>query len=304
MSEKRSIRLKESTPHTDVWRTPSKAYLEGTDGTLGEGPWHCRIDEHGFLRTGNETSPEYPGIVFLGGSFVESMFNPEDQRFISQLERRLNSDGINVRCLNGGYSGSTTLQLLNVLLNKVVPLVGRGGTVVFFVPVGSDLSIYFRPHSYWYPTDRYAPLLPPFTPEAADLPRGGSGLASLLRLVAAAASEFGLNLIFVSSPHREGSRSTDAHLARMLTDSQLASVQHRIAEVQTAIVQVAAETGVPLLDAATAFLDKPHAFYDEWHLNDSGQELFASWMYESLAPLLAGLGVGAEPNSASMSRAG
>lgn len=286
MSERRTIRLKESTPHSDRWRTPTKGYLDGTDGSLGEGPWRLRTDEHGFIETGNQTSPDWPGIVFLGDSFVESTFSPESDRFVSRVERHLNGEGTNVRCLNGGYSGSTTLQLFNVLINKVIPLVGRGGTVVFFIPIASDLPIYFRPHSYWYPTDRFAPLVPPFTPPAPDLPRGVAALESLLRLVISAAEEFDINLVLITSPHRHAERGQDAYLDRILTEAQANSLATRRRDVIGAAISVAEATGVKFLDAASAFVQHPDKFYDEVHLNDQGQEWFAEWLHAELGPLL------------------
>ena len=253
--------------------------------------------------TGNETKAEWPGVVFLGDSFVESIYVAESDRFVSQLERSLHHCLINIRCLNGGYSGSTTLQLLNVLLNKIVPLIGKGGTVVFFVPVGSDLPIYFRPHSYWYPTDRYSPVLPPSIPASTNMPHGVSALSSLLRLVAATAEEFELNLIFVASPHREAERSQDPYLARMLTEPQDRSIKQRHRAIHAAISRVAAETGTPMLDAASAFAAKPEAFYDEVHLNELGQKAFSEWLYEEIKPILlsitSGVGIGAFADSKS-----
>lgn len=278
------------------------SYRAKTDGSLGDGPWRCRSDADGFLITGNETAADAAPIVFLGDSFVESMYNPESVRFVSVAERALNAQGWNVRCLNGGYSGSTTLQLFNVLMNKVVPLVGRGGTVVFFVPVGSDIPIYFRPHSYWYPTDRYAPILPPFTPAGSDIPNGGSALESLLRLVVAAARELELNLILVSSPHRHSERGDDPYLDRLLSDEQDRSLKQRHAVIHAATQRAASETGVHFLDGTVAFLEHPDAFYDEVHLNDAGQGAFAEWLLVRLRTILLELADGLSDESIPIQR--
>ncbi|MFJ4167921.1 SGNH/GDSL hydrolase family protein [Paenarthrobacter sp. NPDC089714] len=281
MSERRFIRLKESTPNLDGMRARPEGYLEATDGTVGDGPWRVRTDEHGFIVTGNDVAAGAPPLVFIGDSFVEATFTPESIRFVSQVERHLQSDGLNFRCLNGGYSGATTLQLFNVFLNKVVPLVGRGGKVVFFLPQ-SDLPIYFRPHSYWYPTDRYAPLLPPVEPAATDLPRGSSALTAILGLAVWAAQEFGIDLILVSSPHRNATREEDAYLARRISADQHLSLAQRRQDIRTAVHKFVATSGVTFIDADTEFLDKPSAFYDELHLNDSGHDIFAAWLADQL----------------------
>jgi len=286
VSDRRLIRLKESTPNLDSMRDRPNGYLEATDGTVGEGPWRVRTDEHGFIMTGNEVPAEAPPMVFLGDSFVEATFTPEDVRFVSQVERHLLSDGLGFRCLNGGYSGATTLQLFNVFLNKVVPLVGRGGRVVFFLPQ-SDLPIYFRPHSYWYPTDRYAPLLPPVEPTAKELPKGSSALTAILGLAVWAAQEFEIDLVLVTSPHRHATRQNDPYLEKRISQDQHDSLVQRREDIRSAVRQFVANSGVKFIDADTEFLDKPWTFYDELHLNDEGHDLFAAWLADQLRLLIA-----------------
>ncbi len=285
MSERRYISLKESTANLDGMRNRPDGYLEATDGTIGDGPWRVRTDEHGFIMTGNEPSEGAPPIVFLGDSFVEATFTPEDVRFVSQVERHLASAGLNVRCLNGGYSGATTLQLFNVFLNKIVPLVGRGGTVVFFLPQ-SDLPIYFRPHSYWYPTERYAPVLPPVEPTAPELPKGSGALTSILGLAVWAAQEFDIDFILVTSPHRNASREHDSYLERRISEDQHVSLVQRREDIRGAVRGFVATSGVKFIDADQEFLDKPSAFYDDLHLNDGGHDLFSAWLADQLRILI------------------
>ncbi|RNL49466.1 SGNH/GDSL hydrolase family protein [Arthrobacter oryzae] len=248
-----------------------------------------RSDRNGFIVTGNDVPVDHPGVLFLGDSFVESMFIPESVRFVSGVERILNSRGVGVRCLNGGYSGTSTLQLVNVLLNKVVPLVGCGGTVVFFVPQ-SDVPIFRSEASYWHLSDRYSPVIPPFEPEAAVMPKGQPATESLLRLAVTVAREFGARLILVTSPYRYAPRDEDPYLARMLTVEAYNSMMRRRAALGAAAVNVAAETGVDFIDAMAAFMDHPEAFYDELHLNDEGQAVFAEWLAGRLTPMLQDVG--------------
>lgn len=286
VSDRRFIRLKETAPNQDVMRARPEGYLEATDGTVGDGPWRVRTDRHGFIMTGNDIREDVPPLVFLGDSFVESTFTPEGVRFVSHVERLFADHGIEYRCLNGGYSGATTLQLFNVFLNKIVPLVGRGGRIVFFLPQ-SDLPIYFRPHSYWYPTDRYATVLPPFEPEAMDLPKGPRALTSILGLAVWAAREFDIGLVLVTSPHRHGSRERDKFLAERISEEQHQSLLQRRAEIRQAVQSFALDSGVVLIDADAEFLERPEIFYDELHLNDVGHSIFAPWLAKQLLPHLA-----------------
>lgn len=286
MSERRYIRLKETTPGMDVVRELPAGYVESTDGGVGAGPFRVRTDEHGFIMTGND-APDGPPLVFLGDSFVEATFTPEQTRFVSQVERNLAAAGMPFRCLNGGYSGTTTLQLFNVFLNKIVPIVGRGGAVVFFIPQ-SDLPIYFRPESYWYPTDRYAPVLPPFNPTASDIPKGGDGLASLLRLTIMAADQFGIRLLLVSSPHRHTEPGNDPYLDARLPLEQRQSLSTRRAEIRRSISEVTGESSATFFDADADLMPHPEFFYDELHLNDEGHHAFSDWLSARLQEALSG----------------
>lgn len=286
MSSRRVIRLKETSPGLDELRPRPEGYLEQTDGTVGEGPWPVRTDEHGFIATGNDIPEDLPGIVFLGDSFVEATFTPERTRFVSIVERELQRHGHHVRCLNGGYSGATLLQLFNVFINKVVPLVGKGGTVVLCIPQ-SDIPIYFRPQSYWYPTDRYSPVLPPFEPVAESLPKGREATASILRLLISAAEEFGISLILVSSPHRHSNWEDDEYYQRVMVQEQHDSLTERRRDIRAAIAQVVRETRAPFIDADAELMKSPDWFYDELHLNDEGHEKFAALIMGKLPTLIS-----------------
>lgn len=286
MSSVRTIRLKETAPAIDVMRERPEGFLESTDGSVGAGPWRVRSDENGFIMTGNDISLGERPIVFLGDSFVEATFTPEDVRFVSQVERILVERNAGLRCLNGGYSGATTLQLFNVFLNKIIPLVGRSGRVVFFIPQ-SDLPIYFRSQSYWYPSERFAPILPPFEPEATDVPKGSDALTSLLGLAVWAAREFDIELVLVSSPHRGGPREEDAYIAQRLSEDQYASLYERRADIRLAVNEFVRNSGVSFIDADAEFSTKPGIFYDELHMNDAGHGIFASWLAEQLLVRLA-----------------
>lgn len=285
MADGRAIRLKEMAAGIDTHRVPPVGYLDGTDGSLGEGPWRVRTDEHGFIVTGNEVESTDDRLLFLGDSFVESIFCEEPRRFVSQIERGLRDAGMGKQCLNGGYSGATTLQLLNVFLNKAVPIVGIGGAVVLFVPQ-SDISIFFQAHSYWFPTDRYAPVVPHFEPTAEQLPHGRQAVAGVLELIALAAKRFGIHLIVVSAPHRHREPGSDAYLDRFLGPEQFASLRQRRVQFRAGIAEATERSGVTYVDADAAFLSRPELFYDELHLNDAGQDAFSDWLLPRLTQSL------------------
>jgi hypothetical protein len=277
---KRAIRLKEMEPGTSRLLTPSELQHEVSDLSLTPGSYPCNADEYGFLSTGNVGFTNDPPIVFMGGSFVESAFSTEEDRFVSQVERKLAARGARHQCLNAGYSGSSTLHLYNSLLNKVYPHVGPGGKVVFFVP-HSDRDSMYRPGSYWNGTKRGATILPEREPKAsAAIPDGVASTAALLRIVAHTSRQLGLDLVFVTCPFRNASFDTDAVLRRTYRRNRQAfnqSLQRR-KELCEVARMVGAETGTRVIDGEHFLDQKPECFYDELHLNREGQGIFSDFL--------------------------
>ncbi|UWX96112.1 hypothetical protein N2K95_10515 [Arthrobacter zhaoxinii] len=284
---KRYIRLKEYTPRSDQWITPSPEYLSGTDGTLQVGPFRCRSDENGFIQTGNPSLPGTQPVVFLGDSFVESLYAPEHDRFVSVVERTLRSKGHNVQCMNGGYSGSTTLQLLNVLVNKVYPLVGPGGTVVLFAP-HSDRDYLYKQGTYWSDTARGATILPPGEPGHPEIPRGQAAAVMVLRLLATAAQQLGIRLVLATAPYRTGEYDTDPLFPLRYhgrSDWFRVGMTRRRHWIST-IEDTAAEFNLPMIRAEEFIGGDPTCFYDELHLNALGQARVAAYVSEKLGDLM------------------
>ena len=53
-----------------------------------------------------------PVVLFFGDSITRGQGVPEEQAFPALLERKLNDEGLDVRCINGGVSGDTTASAL------------------------------------------------------------------------------------------------------------------------------------------------------------------------------------------------
>lgn len=285
MADKRSIRLKEMMPNVDRMSAPLPSYRTGSDDTLDAGPFKVRTDHNGFIQTGNGDRDILEPLTFLGDSFVESMYSTESTRFVSGVERGLDDAGHRYKCLNGGYSGASSLQLVNVLLNKIYPLVGNGRTVVFFGPQ-SDYHIYGAPATYWHPTERYAPILPPLEPEATDMVRGFEITKRMLKIAVEVSKQLNIRLIFATSPFRSAPLGDDSWLQGHLPGEVYTTVQARRGLYTEKVREAARETGTPLLDGEAALRGQHHLFYDELHLNEKGQAEFTPWLTGELAKIL------------------
>lgn len=267
---KRYIRLKEVAPGTDRTFTPTEAQLETTDGSPKGQKFRCRADNNGFIMTGNQIDTKQT-IVFMGDSFVESMFAQEDQRFVSRVERQLG-----IKCHNAGYSGSTSLQLLNSLMNKVFAAVGPYTTVVLFPP-HSDRDNIYKDGRYWNNSERGASILPVSEPGHENIPEGLESFHQILRIIVAASKELKLRLILATTPYRIADFSHDAPLRRLYRrNGELyhLGLQRRI-DFCNSTRNVAVATDTPLIDVEAVLGGNPDCFYDELHLNALGHAAVA-----------------------------
>lgn len=268
---KRSIRLKEHEPDSSREIVPAPQFVARADDSLGSGPFLLRADANGMIVTGNEVVPDAVPVALLGGSFVESSFSAEDERFVSRAERALGG----VRFLNGAYSGATSLHLLNTLVNKIFPLVGARAKVIVFVGQ-SDINVLEDQGTYWAKTQRWAPLLPEVQP--ALLPdETRESTQKVLRILVGAAQTLGIDLILATSPFREGDFSTDPVLRgifRRNADRYREVLELRL-RLGDDVRAVAEATGTDLMDFQQMVGGRSDWFYDDLHLNPAGQENFA-----------------------------
>lgn len=281
---KRSIRLKEHTPLSYKVHTPSDLYRETSDSTLGKGPFIARADADGFLRTGNDTAESSPKVIILGGSFIESMFVPENIRFPSILERRLAVAGHPRKILNGGYSGNNTLQIIQSVISKL-PSIVDDDTIVLLSIGQSDAEVLLTPGTYWSPKPRIAPIQPPsrWTDRPDSSPE--EALRSVTRLLISSAQTLGLNTGVIVSGFRDGDFSFDPvlrHTHRRNRESYKRMVRMR-RMIQSVGTEVALEAGLPTFDAHQATNGgAPDLYYDNMHLNERGQEVMAAALEEWL----------------------
>lgn len=278
MSEARQIRLKEREPLTSKEIYPTPEFMERSDHTLASGPFLIRTDKDGFILTGSDKPATDTPIALIGGSFVESSFCDEGSRFIDLAEKELPG----YRLLNGGYSGSTTLQLFNSMVSKIFPIIGVGGTLVFFVGQ-SDADVFNRPGSYWTNERLWSPVTPGFEPHAS-LPEGETGLRQLLTIVIDTSRTLGINLILASSPFRHGDFSHDAVLRKIFRRNRDAFKQRqKVRElIREITLEVAHEKDADVIDFQKLTGGEPSWFYDDLHLNRIGHKNFSSVLASEL----------------------
>lgn len=279
----RYIRLKEQVPLRSSDLIPPVSYRETADESLGSGPFRMEIDKDGFIKTGNKIGADAHRIVVLGDSFVESSYAIDHERFVAKAERLLNRENRNVQLHNGGYSGTTALQMSNTLLAKAYPIVGSTGTVVIFA-TQSDINALDMDGGYWGKHKRYQAVVPAPEPVAADLAVGLDAARRVYTCIASIAISLGMNLIFATTPFRMDDFNIEGPLRKAYSGSSEIYerfLKNRIALSQV-VREVAAATGSPLIDGEAYVGGNPDYFYDELHLNSYGQAQFGIYFKEQL----------------------
>lgn len=288
---KRAIRLKEQTPGIDVELVPPEPYLRRTDGSLDGWPFRLRTSGNGFILTGDPRgdAPAERGrqLFVLGDSFVESSYAPESERWVAAAESLLRRAGSVVTAHNAGYSGATSLQLFNVLINKVMPLATWDDHAVFFVPQ-NDYDVLYNESAYWIGTDRHSPIVPANGAVGESVDKlDHERLYALLHLIVDAAERFDVPISIATSPFRRSEYADDRFWTKLGIDQS--TVRRRI-DMRTALMDAVRRFSdvrqVPFFDADRVVGGAPSMFYDELHLNRDGQRAFAAAFSEWASGLL------------------
>ena len=153
--ERRYDRLKEYRPGKSMLLSFPRNHLPYTDNVFTK-KYRFKIDNNGFIGPSRKYARPDKVIVFLGGSTTECMFVDEDQRLpyvAGQILERETGDKIN--SYNGGMSGNNSLNAIDILINKVIPL--KPDVVVFMENI-NDLSTLLYEGTYW--NKQYGPVAP------------------------------------------------------------------------------------------------------------------------------------------------
>lgn len=282
---KRFVRLREHAPGSDRRLTPTSSQRENSNG-LGEGPFRVRTDENGYILTGNEVCSNLKTIV-LGDSFIECSFLHEEQRICSVLEALDNVAGSEIvgNVLNGGYSGATTIHLLNVLLNKVFS--DPPDRLVFVLPA-NDAVVHRFSSVYWNTSEHYGVIYPPdrekATSEMGGYAKGiGADCRRLVYLIIEACRMFSVDLSLATFPHMHRFDAWPFMERKYPSRAWFDAVCLARKELNEIVRGLSVERGIRLIDLERILNGSPEFFYDELHVNSAGSEFTARAMYEAVS---------------------
>lgn len=142
---KRSVRLSEYAPLSTHSSTPSDAWMMRTDSLLKK-DYRWQIDEDGFIYPSRVHDDPDLKIVFLGGSTTECVYVDEKNKWPYLVGRLLENKHGKVNSYNSGVIGDNSLQLINILLNKIIPV---NPDIVVMMETLNDLTILMYEGDYW-----------------------------------------------------------------------------------------------------------------------------------------------------------
>ena len=154
-AERRYAKLKEYRPGTRLLLSFPRNLLPYTDNVFTK-QYRFAIDNNGFVAPSRKYEAPDKVIVFLGGSTTECMFVDEDHRMpyvAGQILEKETGDKIN--SYNGGMSGNNSLNAIDILINKVIPL--KPDVVVFMENI-NDLSTLLYEGTYWNKNKARSPI--------------------------------------------------------------------------------------------------------------------------------------------------
>jgi lysophospholipase L1-like esterase len=155
-TDRRYINLREFLPSIDVVEVPQTKTVQESDG-LVQKEYRVRTDANGFILPYHQDGRPDLTLVFLGGSTTACIFVEEENRFPYLVGNLLEQmTGKKITSINGGVSGSNTLNSIDVLLNKVIPL--KPDAVVMMHNI-NDLICLAYDKTYWSRNPSRGPIV-------------------------------------------------------------------------------------------------------------------------------------------------
>jgi len=143
--KKRAIVLREFRPLLKEYNYPAKE--DEPYDTIEKKNYLLRVDENGFIMPSEKYSNPDISLVFLGDSVTAELLVDEDKRFpyLSGvlLEKEL---GVKINSFNASRTANNTLNTLDVLLNKIIPM---KPDIAIIMHNNNDVAIMLYEKTYW-----------------------------------------------------------------------------------------------------------------------------------------------------------
>ena len=141
----RAIALREFRPLLKEYNRPAKE--DEPYDTIEKKNYLLRVDENGFIMPSEKYSNPDISLVFLGDSVTAELLVDEEKRFpyLSGvlLEKEI---GVKINSINASRTANNTLNTLDVLLNKIIPM---KPDIAIMMHNNNDVAIMLYEKTYW-----------------------------------------------------------------------------------------------------------------------------------------------------------
>ncbi|USA52757.1 SGNH/GDSL hydrolase family protein [Acinetobacter sp. C32I] len=276
---KRNIRLKEQQALSTVIHTPRNTYWEIRPTLDKKLQFRCNTDQDGFITTGNYVSSS-KRIFIMGDSFVESMYSTEYLRISSCLERELFNHGLDFQVFNTGVSGTTSLNILNSLLNKVV--LYKPSLIVVFIPTNDVYANNYK-DGMWNKTKLFGNIAPPLIDSDFDNILTAEKIEDTVKIYEImnnVCKVFNIKLLVSASPFIDVIDDNFYKISKAA--HQDACVKRKT--LYKSIFEFCKQNNVSYFETKD-IVDRKF-FYDDVHLNDCGGRVFSDLIFNNIVKFL------------------
>lgn len=263
---KRSIRLKEWGVNILKDFEPSEEYLRYRCSSLSRKKYRLKTNEFGFIVNSKEVpQQENDQIVFLGASQVECLYVEEGKRLADEFQKKINMACFEV--LNGGYSGTTSLQILNTLLNKVTQIEPK--KIYFFLPTNDIYA--FRNGGYWNGTARFSPIIPEKSMRSVSAlakDKWKSELFKVYSVIKSVCDTYNIEAFFSTFPHINN--INNKYISNVYKDNVANELIKDRLYLNKIFKEVIKSIGGTLIDLEELVKFNEEYFYDDVHFNEQG----------------------------------
>jgi hypothetical protein len=300
----RFIRLPEHPKSYEFTTVPPEPYMVNTEN-LERKPYPTRTDEGAFIQPAKiHENPELV-IAFLGGSTTECRFNDEAARFPYRAGRLIEQrTGKRVNSYNNGINSITSMNSLNIFVNKVLPLQPHYAVLMHNI---NDMNLLMYEGTYWndhplrslvvdpnnprfsdprYQSDEWADARG--KPIAIDSARILNYFGSSLRSFVAIAKAWKVQPVLMTQANRFTETPDTKILGQAITEWKkngltYAQVKNLYDAMNECIRQTAAAEKVPLIDLAAQIPQTREYLHDLVHFTDKGSILVADIISSTFA---------------------
>jgi lysophospholipase L1-like esterase len=265
----RFVLLREFPANLDTEQTPDDDYISRCNSSLEQKPYRIRTDANGFIVSGNSVEKGCSHVIAIGDSVCENLYVEESQRVWSVLSRLWSKpDAGPVEVLNAGVSGNHILHIINVVLNKIVPLRPRA---LLYLGGATDRTAASREGGPWSKDPEVCTIVQKKAAAAAPVRVRGtdfSEMEDLLAVLASVCSIFEIPVAYLTVP---------------LPQSAANEYYDTVRQSNEVIRNVCRRNDVALVDLEGVFERSAAFTYDEIHFNQPGAQRVAEAIASSCA---------------------